>query len=58
MEKGRLFCLFSGHVARGLLLPVVRQVDLNASELLHELNTAKPYSVVPLQNQIFSDKLK
>jgi len=40
---------FTGHVARGLLLHVVRQVDPSASGLLHELNTAKPYSVTPLR---------
>jgi len=40
---------FTGYVARGLLLHVVRQVDPSASGLLHELNVAKPYSVVPLR---------
>jgi len=41
--------ILPGHVARGLLLHFVRQVDPSASGLLHELNTAKPYSVVPLR---------
>jgi len=40
---------FTGYVARGLLLHVVRQVDPAASGLLHELNVSKPYSVTPLR---------
>jgi CRISPR-associated endoribonuclease Cas6 len=40
---------FSGHVARGLLLHMVKQVDPGASGLLHELNVSKPYSVTPLR---------
>jgi len=48
-EKEVALPFFTGHVARGLLLHVVRQVDPSASGLLHELNTAKPYSVAPLQ---------
>mgnify|MGYP005835247803 CR=1 FL=1 len=48
-EKEVVLPFFTGHVARGLLLHVVRQVDPSASGLLHELNTAKPYSVTPLR---------
>jgi len=48
-EKPVVLPFFTGHVARGLLLHVVRQVDPSASGLLHELNTAKPYSVTPLK---------
>jgi CRISPR-associated endoribonuclease Cas6 len=48
-EKEVVLPFFTGHVARGLLLHVVRQVDPSASGLLHALNVAKPYSVAPLQ---------
>ena len=48
-EKEVVLPFFTGHVARGLLLHVVSQVDPSASGLLHELNTAKPYSVTPLR---------
>ncbi|MEM3736587.1 MAG: CRISPR system precrRNA processing endoribonuclease RAMP protein Cas6 [Candidatus Bathyarchaeia archaeon] len=48
-EKEVILPFFTGHVARGLLLHIVRQVDPSASGLLHELNVAKPYSVAPLQ---------
>ena len=48
-EKEVILPFFTGHVARGLLLHVVRRVDPSASELLHELNVAKPYSVIPLR---------
>ena len=48
-EKGVVLPLFTGHVARGLLLHVVRWVDPSASGLLHELNVSKPYSVTPLR---------
>ncbi len=48
-EKPVVLPFFTGHVARGLLLHVVRHVDLSASGLLHELNVAKPYSVTPLR---------
>jgi len=48
-EKEVILPTFTGHVARGLLLHIVRQVDPSASGLLHELNTAKPYSVTPLR---------
>jgi len=48
-EKPVVLPFFTGHVARGLLLHVVRQVDPNASGLLHELNVSKPYSVTPLR---------
>jgi len=48
-EKPVVLPFFTGHVARGLLLHVVRQVDPSASGLLHELNVSKPYTVTPLQ---------
>jgi CRISPR-associated endoribonuclease Cas6 len=48
-EKPVVLPSFTGHVARGLLLHFVRQVDPRASGLLHELNVSKPYSVTPLQ---------
>jgi len=48
-EREVVLPFFSGHVARGLLLHFVRQVDPGASGLLHELNVAKPYSVAPLR---------
>ncbi|MCS7114134.1 MAG: hypothetical protein RMJ15_03980 [Nitrososphaerota archaeon] len=40
---------FTGHVARGLLLHVVRQVDPSAAAVLHELDVSKPYGVTPLR---------
>jgi CRISPR-associated endoribonuclease Cas6 len=46
-EKPIVLPFFTGHVSRGLLLHIVRQVDPSASGLLHELNVAKPYSVTP-----------
>ncbi|MBS7615559.1 CRISPR-associated endoribonuclease Cas6 [Candidatus Bathyarchaeota archaeon] len=48
-EKPIVLPFFTGHVSRGLLLHIVRQVDPAASGLLHELNVAKPYSVTPLR---------
>lgn len=48
-EKPVTLPFFTGHVSRGLLLHVVRQVDPSASGLLHELNVSKPYSVTPLK---------
>ena len=48
-EKPVLLPYFTGHVARGLLLHFIRQVDPAASGLLHELNVSKPYSVTPLR---------
>jgi len=48
-EKPIVLPFFTGHVSRGLLLHIVRQVDPSASGLLHELNVAKPYSVTPLR---------
>ena len=48
-EKSMVLPFFTGYVARGLLLHVVRQVDPSASGLLHELNVSKPYSVTPLR---------
>jgi len=48
-EKEVVLPFFTGYVARGLLLHVVRQVDPAASGLLHELNVSKPYSVTPLR---------
>jgi CRISPR-associated endoribonuclease Cas6 len=48
-EKEVILPFFTGYVARGLLLHIVKLVDPSASGLLHELNTAKPYSVTPLR---------
>jgi CRISPR-associated endoribonuclease Cas6 len=48
-EKPVVLPFFTGYVARGLLLHVVRMVDPAASGLLHELNVSKPYSVTPLR---------
>ena len=47
-EKSVVLPFFTGYVARGLLLHVVKAVDPAASGLLHELNVSKPYSVTPL----------
>ncbi len=48
-EKPVVLPFFTGHVSRGLLLHIVRQVDPSAAGLLHELNISKPYSVSPLR---------
>jgi len=48
-EKPVVLPFFTGYVARGLLLHVVRMVDPAASGLLHELDVSKPYSVTPLR---------
>src|SRR4030042_6436104 len=48
-EKPVVLPFFTGHVARGLLLHFIRQVDPATSGLLHELNVSKPYSVTPLR---------
>jgi CRISPR-associated endoribonuclease Cas6 len=48
-EKAVVLPFFTGYVARGLLLHVVRAVNPAASGLLHELNVSKPYSVTPLR---------
>lgn len=47
-EKPVILPFFTGYVARGLLLHIVKQVDPAASGLLHELNVSKPYNVTPL----------
>jgi CRISPR-associated endoribonuclease Cas6 len=48
-ERPVILPLFTGHVARGLLLHIIRWVDPGASSALHELNVTKPYSVTPLE---------
>jgi CRISPR-associated endoribonuclease Cas6 len=48
-EKPVVLPFFTGYVARGMLLHVVREIDPAASGLLHELNVSKPYSVTPLR---------
>ena len=48
-EKEVVLPLFTGHVARGLLLHIVREVDIGTSGFLHKLGTVKPYSVTPLR---------
>ncbi|MEM2970114.1 MAG: CRISPR system precrRNA processing endoribonuclease RAMP protein Cas6 [Candidatus Bathyarchaeia archaeon] len=47
-EKHVVLPFFTGHVARGLLLHIVRLVDPSAAGVLHELNVSKPYSTAPL----------
>ncbi len=47
-EKPLTLPFFTGHIARGLLLHFIRQVDPVASGSLHESNVSKPYSVTPL----------
>jgi CRISPR-associated endoribonuclease Cas6 len=48
-ERSVVLPFFTGHVARGLLLHIVRLVDPGAAGVLHELNVSKPYSVTPLR---------
>jgi len=48
-ERSVVLPFFTGHVARGLLLHIVRLVDPGAAVVLHELNVSKPYSVTPLR---------
>ncbi len=48
-EKAVVLPFFTGYVARGLLLHLIKQVDPAASGLLHELDVSKPYSVTPLR---------
>ena len=48
-EKGVVLPFFTGHVARGLLLHIIRQIDPSAAGVLHELDVSKPYSVTPLR---------
>lgn len=47
-EKEALLPFFTGHVSRGLLLHMVRQVNPVVSQSLHEPNVLKPYSLTPL----------
>ncbi len=48
-EKPVVLPFFSGYVARGLLLHMIKRVDPAEASLLHELNVSKPYSVTPLR---------
>ena len=48
-ENSVLFPLFTGYVARGLLLHLLRLVDPSVSASLHEPNKVKPYSVTPIR---------
>ena len=48
-KKSVVLPFFTGHVARGLLLHIVRSVDPSVAGVLHELNVSKPYSVAPLR---------
>jgi hypothetical protein len=57
-EKPVVLPFFTGHIARGLLLHFIRQVDPSASGLLHELNVSKPYSVTPLRFRSSSIRTK
>jgi len=47
-EKPVILPLFTGYVARGLLLHLLRTVDPSVSASLHEPDRVKPYSVTPL----------
>jgi len=47
-EKPIVLPFFTGYIARGLLLHIIRQVNPTVSGLLHNLNVTKPYSVTPL----------
>lgn len=47
-EKEVFLPLFTGHIARGLLLHMLQQVNPAISIHLHEPNVPKPYSVTPL----------
>lgn len=48
-EKPVVLPFFTGYVARGLLMHLVKSVDPSEANLLHELNVSKPYSVAPLR---------
>ncbi|MEJ5292444.1 MAG: CRISPR-associated endoribonuclease Cas6 [Candidatus Methanosuratincola sp.] len=39
---------FTGYISRGILLNLIRQSNPSSSQLLHESNITKPYSVTPL----------
>jgi len=54
-EKEVFLPFFTGHVSRGVLLHILRQVDPGVSQQLHQLDVVKPYSVAPLQ---FKSKAK
>ena len=47
-EKAILLPSFTGYVARGLLLNMLRHVDAGVSQEMHEPQIMKPYSVTPL----------
>lgn len=47
-EKEVKLPLFTGHVARGILLNAIRHVDPATSQKLHEPNLRKAYAVTPL----------
>jgi CRISPR/Cas system endoribonuclease Cas6 (RAMP superfamily) len=40
--------LFTGYIARGLALYMLRTINPTISQNLHERNSVKPYSVTPL----------
>jgi len=48
-EKEVKLPLFTGHVARGILLNAIRHVDPATSQKLHEPNLRKAYAVTPLR---------
>jgi CRISPR-associated endoribonuclease Cas6 len=54
-EKEAVLSFFTGHVSRGLLLHILREVDPRVSQDLHQLDVVKPYSVTPLQ---FKSKMR
>ena len=48
-EKGVVLPLFTGHISRGLFLHILRRVNPEVSQILHEPDVMKPFSVTPLQ---------
>jgi CRISPR-associated endoribonuclease Cas6 len=48
-EKEVLLPTFTGHISRGLLLHILKELDPSISQQLHEPNIVKPYSLTPLQ---------
>lgn len=47
-EKPLVLPFFTGYIARGLFLHILRRVDPALASALHEVDRPKPYSVTPL----------
>lgn len=47
-DRETVLPFFTGHISRGLLLHILRNVKPSVSQDLHELDVVKPYSVTPL----------